>query len=158
MKNLKLFLIGMIIIFVQAFCLNYFSSFVTVNLLLIYIVFISLYIDKNSALFLSGSLGLMSGMILGGIIGLDAILFLILSYFLLVIEKSIFKDNKYIISLLVFGSSFVYVVINAVISSLVFSPPLLIIVIIKVILISLINTVFAYIGYSIFEDNLKRLR
>lgn len=158
MKKIILFLIGLTLIFIQTFVINYFSRFVSLNLLLVYTVLISLYTDKNEALVLSGILGLFQGIVSSGIVGLEAILLLAVSYFISVVERYIFKDNKNIICLLVLVISLVYSIIYGIISALVFSPSPIVIAIIKVILITLLNTVVTYIAYGIFEDSLKKLR
>lgn len=158
MKKVILFLIGLVIIFIQTFVINYFSRFVSLNLLLVYTVLISLYTDKNEALVLSGILGLFQGIVSSGIVGLEAILLLAVSYFISVVERYIFKDNKNIICLLVLVISLVYSIIYGIISALVFSPSPIVIAIIKVILITLLNTVVTYTAYGIFEDSLKKLR
>src|SRR5699024_2753534 len=100
MKNIMLFIIGLIIMLVEVFFTNFISSFISVNFLLIYIIFISLYIDKNNALILCALLGLISDLMSGGIVGVSTILFLATSYFISIIEKSIFKDKRGIVCLL----------------------------------------------------------
>lgn len=159
MKNIVLFLIGMLIIFTEAFFTNFVGSFISVNFLLIYIVFISLYINKENALILSGILGLLSDVVSGGIVGVTAILFLVISYFISVVEKSIFKDKREIICLLVFVISVFFSIINAVFSAIFFVPTPLITAVVKcIIVIPFANTLFAFIGYTLFEDRLKKLR
>ncbi len=162
MKNLKyliLFLIGLLIIFLETFFTNFIVHFISVNLLMIYIVFISLYVNKNNALVLVGILGLLSDLISGGIVGFTAILFLVISYFISVVEKSIFKDKIGIICLLVYVISVFYSIMNAVFSAIFFIPTPIIQVIIKsLILIPIVNTAFAYIGYRLFGEKLKKLR
>ena len=158
MKKILLFLIGLVIIFLQTFVINYFSRFVSVNILLVYIIIISLYIDKDYALIISGTLGLLEGMISGGIIGLDGILFLAVAYFISVVEKYIFKDNKWIISFLILVVSFIYSILSAVIAAIFFSPQPLLIIPIKVLAICIYNVLIGYIGFHIFEDYIKKLR
>lgn len=162
MKNIKyiiLFLIGLLIIFLETFFTNFIGHFVSVNFLMIFIVFISLYIDKNNALILSGILGILSDLISGGIVGVTAILFLVISYFISVVEKSIFKDKIWIICMLVFIISVFYSIINAVFSAIFFVPTPLIPGILKaIIVIPVGNTLFAFIGYKIFGGKLRKLR
>lgn len=159
MKNLILFLIGVLLIFIETFFTNYILNFVSVDFLLIYIVFISLYINKENALILSGILGLLSDVVSGAVVGVTAILFLVVSYFISVVEKSIFKDKREIICLLVFLISVVYSIINAVLSAIFFLPTPLLIAIFKcMIAIPLLNTLFAYLGYMVFQSSLKKLR
>lgn len=159
LKYLILFFIGLLIIFLETFVTNFMDHYISVNFLMIYIVFISLYIDKNNSLVLAGMLGILSDLISGGIVGVTAILFLVISYFISVVEKSIFKDKIGIICLLVFVISVFYSIINAVFSAIFFIPTPIIQAIVKsLILISMANTIFAYIGYRIFGDKLKKLR
>lgn len=159
MKNFILFLIGILVIFIETFFTNYISVYVSVNLLLIYCIFISLYLDKSSALILVGIVGLMSDLISGGITGLTPLLFLVISYFIFNIEKSIFKDNRLIVSLLVFVISIVYSIINAVVSAIFFVPTPLVVAFFKAIfLIPIVNTVIAFILFILFQDKLINLR
>ncbi|MBC2576083.1 rod shape-determining protein MreD [Peptostreptococcus canis] len=159
MKNFILFLIGILVIFIETFFTNYISVYVSVNLLLIYCIFISLYLDKSSALILVGIVGLMSDLISGGITGLTPLLFLVISYFIFNIEKSIFKDNRLIVSLLVFVISIVYSIINAVVSAIFFVPTPLVVAFFKAIfLIPIVNTMIAFILFTLFQDKLINLR
>lgn len=162
MKNIRyliLFFIGLLIIFLETFFTNFIGHYVSVNFLMIYIVFISLYIDKNNSLILAGILGILSDVVSGGIVGVTAILFLVISYFISVIEKSIFKDKIGIICLLVFVISIFYSIINAVFSAIFFIPtPIIIAAVKSLIIIPVANTIFAYIGYRIFGKKLKKLR
>ncbi|CAK7043846.1 MAG: hypothetical protein PEPC_01870 [Peptostreptococcus russellii] len=159
MKNIMLFIIGLIIMLVEVFFTNFISSFISVNFLLIYIIFISLYIDKNNALILCALLGLISDLMSGGIVGVSTILFLATSYFISIIEKSIFKDKRGIVCLLVAIVSVFYSIISAVFSAIFFVPTPIIIALIKcIVAIPAANTLVAFFGYTIFEERLKKLR
>lgn len=159
MKNIFIFFIGLIIIILETFFTNYLSTFVSINLLLVYIIFISLYIDKSYSIIIGGLLGLSSDLVTGGIIGVTAILFLGTTYFISSIEKSIFKDKKSIISLLVFIISIVFSIIDAVVSSIFFVPtPLFVAIAKSVVIIPMANTIVAYVLYAIFSDKLIKLR
>lgn len=159
MKNILVFLIGLFLIFLEAFFTNHISSFVSIDLLLVYIVLISLYLDKNYAIVVVGLLGLISDLVVGGVIGITAVLFMGSSYFISTVEKSIFKDKKVIVSFLVFVISLVYSVINAVVSAIFFVPVPLVLVFIKgLILIPFLNVVVAFLAYVLFGDLLMKLR
>lgn len=159
MKNIILFFIGIIIMLLEVFFTNFINSFVSVNFLMIYIIFISLYIDKSHSLILCGALGLISDFISGGIVGVSCILFLVISYFISTVEKSIFKDKRAIVCLLVAIISVFYSIISAVFSAIFFVPTPIIIALIKcLVVIPIANTLVAFLGYSIFEDRLKKLR
>ena len=159
MKNIVVFLIGLFLIFLEAFFTNHISSFVSIELLLVYIALISLYMDKNYAIIEVGLLGLISDLVVGGIIGITALLFMIASYFISTVEKSIFKDKKLIVLFLVFVISIVYSIINAVVSAIFYVPVPLILVLLKgVILIPLLNVGVAFLAYSLFGDLLMKLR
>lgn len=159
MKNIVVFLIGLFLIFLEAFFTNHISSFVSIDLLLVYIALISLYMDKNYAIIEVGLLGLISDLVVGGIIGITALLFMIASYFISTVEKSIFKDKKLIVLFLVFVISIVYSIINAVVSAIFYVPVPLILVLLKgVILIPLLNVGVAFLAYSLFGDLLMKLR
>ena len=159
MKNIVVFLIGLFLIFLEAFFTNHISSFLRIDLLLIYIILISLYMDKSYALIEVGLLGLLSDLVVGGIVGITALLFMAASYFISTVEKSIFKDKKLIVLFLVFVISIVYSIINAVVSAIFYVPAPLILVLLKgVILIPLLNVGVAFLAYSLFGDLLMKLR
>ena len=159
MKNIVVFLIGLFLIFLEAFFTNHISSFLSIDLLLIYIILISLYMDKSYALIEVGLLGLLSDLVVGGIVGVTALLFMAASYFISTVEKSIFKDKKLIVLFLVFVISIVYSIINAVVSAIFYVPVPLILVLLKgVILIPLLNVGVAFLAYSLFGDLLMKLR
>jgi len=159
MKNIVVFLIGLFLIFLEAFFTNHISSFLNIDLLLIYIILISLYMDKSYALIEVGLLGLLSDLVVGGIVGITALLFMAASYFISTVEKSIFKDKKLIVLFLVFVISIVYSIINAVVSAIFYVPVPLILVLLKgVILIPLLNVGVAFLAYSLFGDLLMKLR
>ena len=159
MKNIVVFLIGLFLIFLEAFFTNHISSFLSIDLLLIYIILISLYMDKSYALIEVGLLGLLSDLVVGGIVGITALLFMAASYFISTVEKSIFKDKKLIVLFLVFVISIVYSIINAVVSAIFYVPVPLILVLLKgVILIPLLNVGVAFLAYSLFGDPLMKLR
>ncbi len=159
MKNIVVFLIGLFLIFLEAFFTNHISSFLSIDLLLIYIILISLYMDKSYALIEVGLLGLLSDLVVGGIVGITAILFMAASYFISTVEKSIFKDKKLIVLFLVFVISIAYSIINAVVSAIFYVPVPLILVLLKgVILIPLLNVGVAFLAYSLFGDLLMKLR
>lgn len=159
MKNIVVFLIGLFLIFLEAFFTNHISSFLSIDLLLIYIILISLYMDKSYALIEVGLLGLLSDLVVGGIVGITALLFMAASYFISTVEKSIFKDKKLIVLFLVFVISIVYSIINAVVSAIFYVPVPLILVLLKgVILIPLLNVGVAFLAYILFGDLLMKLR
>ena len=159
MKNIVVFLIGLFLIFLEAFFTNHISSFLSIDLLLIYIILISLYMDKSYALIEVGLLGLLSDLVVGGIVGITALLFMAASYFISTVEKSIFKDKKLIVLFLVFVISIVYSIINAVVSAIFYVPVPLILVLLKgVILIPILNVGVAFLAYSLFGDLLMKLR
>ena len=118
-----------------------------------------MYIDRSYSLIITGILGLIGDLATGGIIGVTSILFLGTSYFLSSIEKSIFKDNKLIVSLLVFVVSIVYSILDVVTASIFFMPtPILVGLLKSVVVIPISNTVVAYVLYTIFSDKLIKLR
>ena len=104
-------------------------------------------------------MGLLSDLVVGGIVGITALLFMAASYFISTVEKSIFKDKKLIVLFLVFVISIVYSIINAVVSAIFYVPVPLILVLLKgVILIPLLNVGVAFLAYSLFGDLLMKLR
>ena len=159
MKNILVFLIGLFLIFLEAFFTNHISSFVSVDLLLVYVILISLYIDKSNAMVTVGLLGLISDLLVGGIVGINALLFMAASYFISTVEKSIFKDKKIIVIFLVFIISLIYSLINAVVSAIFYVPvPLLVVLFKAIVLIPILNVAIGLLAHSLFGEILMRLR
>ncbi|MBS5595505.1 rod shape-determining protein MreD [Peptostreptococcus anaerobius] len=159
MKNIMLFIIGVVILLLETFLTNFLNASVSINFLLVFIILISLYYDKNYSLVLGGILGLISDLVSGGIIGVTGVLFLATSYFISSIEKSIFKDDKKIICLLVYIVSAGYSLLNGVVSAIFFVPPSLFVALLKMIIVfPILNSLIAFVAYILFEDRLKKLR
>ena len=159
MKNIMLFIIGVVILLLETFLTNFLHASVSINFLLVFIILISLYYDKNYSLVLGGILGLISDLVSGGIIGVTGVLFLATSYFISSIEKSIFKDDKKIICLLVYIVSAGYSLLNGVVSAIFFVPPSLFVALLKMIIVfPILNSLIAFVAYILFEDRLKKLR
>lgn len=159
MKNIMLFIIGVVILLLETFLTNFLNASVSINFLLVFIILISLYYDKNYSLVLGGILGLISDLVSGGIIGVTGVLFLATSYFISSIEKSIFKDDKKIICLLVYIVSAGYSLLNGVVSAIFFVPPSLFVALLKMIIVfPILNSLIAFVAYALFEDRLKKLR
>ncbi|MCB6982887.1 MAG: rod shape-determining protein MreD [Peptostreptococcus sp.] len=159
MKNIMLFIIGVVILLLETFLTNFLNASVSINFLLVFIILISLYYDKNYSLVLGGILGLISDLVSGGIIGVTGVLFLATSYFISSIEKSIFKDDKKIICLLVYIVSVGYSLLNGVVSAIFFVPPSLFVALLKMIIVfPILNSLIAFVAYALFEDRLKKLR
>lgn len=66
MKNIMLFIIGVVILLLETFLTNFLNASVSINFLLVFIILISLYYDKNYSLVLGGILGLISDLVSGG--------------------------------------------------------------------------------------------
>ncbi len=159
MKNIMLFIIGVVILLLETFLTNFLNASVSINFLLVFIILISLYYDKNYSLVLGGILGLISDLVSGGIIGVTGVLFLATSYFISSIEKSIFKDDKKIICLLVYIVSAGYSLLNGEVSAIFFVPPSLFVALLKMIIVfPILNSLIAFVAYTLFEDRLKKLR
>ncbi|WP_368346843.1 rod shape-determining protein MreD [Peptostreptococcus anaerobius] len=159
MKNIMLFIIGVVILLLETFLTNFLNASVSINFLLVFIILISLYYDNNYSLVLGGILGLISDLVSGGIIGVTGVLFLATSYFISSIEKSIFKDDKKIICLLVYIVSAGYSLLNGVVSAIFFVPPSLFVALLKMIIVfPILNSLIAFVAYILFEDRLKKLR
>lgn len=159
MKSLILFLIGIFTVFIETFFTNFISGFLSVDLLLIFVVFISLYFDRHYSLVIVGLLGILSDFLTSGIIGVNAALYLAISYFISSVEKSIFKDKRSIVCALVFISSMGFSFISCIVSAIFFvMNPIFIFLLKSIILIPALNTVVAFFAYTVFEDSLIRLR
>lgn len=157
MKRLLLGILGVIIVLLQNTIINYLSVFgITINLVLIYLVIISLYLDEVE----SGIIGIILGFILdcsvGGIFGLNALLLSFLCYFISHEKEKVYKESPIMIFTIILGVTFVYCLSSFLLSRSVYNVSQLT-SIIKIIVLPIVNSLVGIILYKIFKNPILRL-
>lgn len=108
MKTLIFGAISIALVIIENSILNYFKVFgYSIDFLLIYVCFVSVFFEKRTALIIAVLSGLSRDMLVGGILGLDALIMFTIAYLFSEIEDKIFKDSRFTISMLVVFASVV---------------------------------------------------
>lgn len=119
MKNVILFIIGLLLILWEFTVINSIDILpVNINLLLIYIVCISLFTELDKAIFLALVLGTMKDFAIERIVGINTLLLISLVIVIDRLQKRVYKDKPLTPLFFTFSSSFLYSVAYILISKL----------------------------------------
>jgi len=81
MKKVLLCLLGLLLVIVENSILNYINILgVSINLILIYIIFISLYSDSLEGGIIAAIVGLLKDITVGGVFGINALILFVVAY------------------------------------------------------------------------------
>ncbi|MBM7613580.1 rod shape-determining protein MreD [Alkaliphilus hydrothermalis] len=96
-KKIQGFIIGLVIIvnlILQSTLLQYFKIYnVLPNTALILVISFSMYSGKNQGAIIGLSVGMLQDIIFGRIVGLNAFVYMLIGYFVGLINRKVFKDN-----------------------------------------------------------------
>ena len=93
MKKVLLCILGFFIIILQNSIINYLSVFgMTINIVLIYLVIISLYLDELESGIIGAILGLILDSSVGGIFGANALIFFAIAYMVSYIKDKVYNQ------------------------------------------------------------------
>lgn len=113
---MRLIIIGLIIILnliLQSTVFQWFEIYgVAPNTALILIISFSIYLGKNKGATLGFFVGLLQDIILGRIIGLNALVFMVIGYIVGLMDQKIFKENLLIPFILAAVGTLFYEIIN----------------------------------------------
>jgi rod shape-determining protein MreD len=139
---------------------NYIKIFnVSANLLLIYVVIISLYLDDLEAGIIAMIVGLMKDIIMGSIFGLNALILFFIAYYISHIKQNIYKESYITIFALVFLASLFDSTINILTAFVVYNTYSIITLLLKgVVFIPILNSLLSLILYKIFKPNIYKLK
>lgn len=157
MKRLLLGILGIIIIILQNTIINYLSIFgITINLVLIYLVIISLYLDEVE----SGIIGIILGFILdfsvGGVFGENALLLSFLAYIVSYNKDKVYKESPIMIFTTILTVTFVYCLASFLLARSLYNVCQLT-SIIKIIVLPIINSLVGLMFYKIFKNPILKL-
>lgn len=160
MKRILLCILGILLIIIECSMTNYIKIFnVSANLLLIYVVIISLYLDDLEAGIIAMIVGLMKDIIMGSIFGLNALILFFIAYYISHIKQNIYKESYITIFALVFLASLFDSTINILTAFVVYNTYSIITLLLKgVVFIPILNSLLSLILYKIFKPNIYKLK
>lgn len=157
MKRILLCILGFLIVIIQNSIINYLSIFgMTINIVLIYLVIISLYLGELESGIIGAILGIILDSSTGGIFGSNALIFFVLSYMVSYLRDKIYKESTIMIFTIILGTTLIYCG-----ASFLFAKSLYNVCkftsIIKIIVVPIINSLVGILVYKIFKNQILRL-
>lgn len=157
MKKILLCILGFIIIILQNSIINYLSVFgITINIVLIYLVIISLYLEKLESGIIGAILGIILDSSIGGIFGSNALIFFVLAYLTSFIKDKVYKESPIMIFTIILGVTFIYCLISFLFAKSLYNV-CHITSIIKILVVPIINSFIGILIYKIFKKPILRL-
>lgn len=160
MRNIVLFLIGVLIVLVEGSITNYLQiADVSINFLLIYITIISLYLDEMEVGILGALVGFVKDISVGSIFGVNALVLATIAYGISHLKDKIYKNSYITVFALVFITSLVDSIINITLLGQVYQTYDMLSIIIKgIITIPLVNSIGSLIFYLLFKKSILKLK
>lgn len=160
MRTKLLLFVGLLIIIIENSITNFIPIFsVNVNIVLIYIVFISLYLREIEAIFIGMILGLIIDISVGGILGVSTIGYMLSAYFISSVRNKIFRENISIIVGMVLVVTIANNLFEGVLSIYIYGIYHVIYSMIKALLIApILNAVVGYLLYKLFNKQILYLK
>ena len=152
MKKILLCILGFFIIILQNSIINYLSVFgMTINIVLIYLVIISLYLDELESGIIGAILGIIVDSSVGGLFGANALVFFV-SY----IKDKVYKESPIMIFTIILGATFIYCVLSFLLSKTIYNVCQLT-SIIKIVVVPIVNSLVGILVYKIFKKPILSL-
>lgn len=160
MRNILIFLIGILIVVVEGSITNYFQiAGSSINFLLIYMTIISLYLDEMEVGILGALIGFVKDISVGSIFGVNALILAIISYSISHLKDKIYKTSYITIFALVFITSLVDSIINITLLGQVYQTYDMMSIVIKgIVTIPLVNSLGSLIFYLLFKNSILKLK
>ncbi len=107
MKKVYLYIWAIVILILENSITNYISIFgVTIDFLLIFLTIVSLYLDELQSSVMGAIIGLMKDITVGGIFGLNGLIYFLICYIISFSRKKIYKESKNSIMALILYKAF----------------------------------------------------
>ncbi|MDR0879531.1 MAG: rod shape-determining protein MreD [Clostridioides sp.] len=160
MKKFLLCAIGVVCILIQNSILNYIDIFgFSINLLLIYVVVISLYLDELEAGVIAGALGLISDATVGGVFGINALILFTIGYVIALNREKLYKDSKSTIVVFIIIATLFDSVLNIASSSVLYHHYGIITLAVKGLAVApVVNAVVGIILYILTRKWVRKLK
>lgn len=160
MKKVYLCLLGIAILILENSITNYISIFgVTIDLLLVFLTIISLYLDELESSIIGALLGLLKDISIGGIFGINGLIYFVICYIISYSRKKIYKESKVTIFTLILATTIFSSVINILSSIVVYSSFSIVRLMIRgIVILPILNSVIALILYKAFDKSILKLK
>lgn len=159
MKRIILFITGILLIIIQNTIINYIDIFgVTINILLPVLVIAALYMDEIEIGIIGLLLGLIIDITVGGIMGINALIFAVISYTVSHYKKNFYINSNSMIMALIAISTVFQSLLMIIVSLISYKTDGLLIMILKgFIIIPILNTLIGYLIYRVFGGAIMKL-
>lgn len=160
MKKVYLCLLAIAILILENSITNYISIFgVTIDFLLIFLTIISLYLDELQSSIIGAILGLLKDISVGGIFGLNGLIYFSVCYIISYSRKKIYKESKVTIFTLILATTIFSSVLNILASVVVYSSFTITILMIRsIVILPILNSIIALILYKAFDKSILKLK
>ncbi|MGL5712165.1 MAG: rod shape-determining protein MreD [Paraclostridium sp.] len=160
MRNVLLFLIGILIVIVEGSITNYLPiAGVSINFLLIYMTILSLYLDELEVGALATVIGFIKDISTGSIFGVNALILATISYSISHLKDKIYKNSYITVFALVFITSLVDSIVNITLLGQVYQTYDMMSIIVKgIVTIPLINSIGSLVFYFMFKKSILKLK
>ena len=156
MKKISLCLFGIAILILENSITNYISILgVTIDFLLIFLTIISLYMDEME----SSIIGTIIDITVGGIFGVNALVYFAICYIVSYSRRKIYKESKVTIFTLILATTIFSSLINILASIVVYSSFTTARLIIRgIVILPILNSIMALILYKAFDKSILKLK
>ena len=160
MKKVYLCFLGIAILVLENSITNYISIFgVTIDFLLIFLTIISLYLDELESSIIGAILGLLRDISVGGIFGVNGLIYFLICYIISYSRKKIYKESKVTIFTLILATTIFSSIFNILSSIVVYSSFTTIRLIIRgIVILPILNSIIALILYKALDKSILKLK
>lgn len=160
MKKVYLSLLGIAILILENSITNYISIFgVTIDFLLIFLTIISLYLEELEIGIIGALLGLLKDITVGGIFGVNGLVYFLICYVISYSRKKIYKESKVTIFTLILATTIFSSVLNILGSIVVYNSFTITRLIIRgIVIFPILNSIMALILYKAFDKSILKLK
>ena len=152
MKKILLCILGFFIIILQNSIINYLSVFgMTINIVLIYLVIISLYLDELESGIIGAVLGIILDSSVGGLFGSNGLIFFGLAYMVSYIKDKVYKESPIMIFTIILGATLSFLLSKTIYNVCQLTS------IIKIVVVPIINSLIGILVYKIFKKPILSL-
>lgn len=160
MKKVYLYLMAVAILILENSITNYISIFgVTIDFILIFLTIISLYMDELQSSIMGAIIGLIKDITVGGIFGINGLVYFLICYIVSYSRKKIYKESKVTIFTLILATTIFSSVINILASMVVYSSFTTAKLMIRgIVILPILNSIMALILYKGFDKSILKLK
>lgn len=160
MKKVYLYILAIVILILENSITNYISIFgVTIDFLLIFLTIISLYLDELESGIMGAIIGLLKDISVGGIFGVNALIYFVVCYMISYSRNKIYKESKVTIFTLILATTIFSSVMNILSSIVVYSSFSIIKLMVRgIVILPILNSLVALILYRAFDKSILKLK